>query len=77
VNFISSDNKSSNACPRSLLKKAIDDLKAKHGLEVRIGVEIEFNVFKDSESRVPVETNIDTNFHSLASFLDDFEIIFK
>ena len=63
-------------CPRTLLKRALADLK-QLGFDVKVGIEIEFNVFKDAESMEPIEFNNDSNLHSLVNNIDDFDIIYK
>lgn len=47
------------------------------GFELRIGLEIEFTVFKDKENMEPIEFNNDSNLHSLVSYMDDFDQIYK
>ena len=73
-------------CPRTVLSRAIDDLKAL-GYEVKIGIEIEFIVVKmPSENPQlsgepvllePIEFNNDSNLHSLVNQVDDFEEIYQ
>lgn len=63
VNIVTDDDKPWKYCPRSMLRQASEDLKEKHGLELKIGFEIEFAIFKvDYE---PVEYNGYCNANSL------------
>ena len=56
----------------------MDDLK-NVGFEIKIGIEIEFTLFKSVEDGIlePAELNADSNLHSLVTYLDDFDIIYE
>lgn len=63
VNIYTDDEEPWKYCPRSMLTKAAKELKEKHDLELKIGFEIEFAIFKiDYE---PVEYNGYSNSNSL------------
>lgn len=47
------------------------------GYEVKIGIEIEFTVFRNENGVLePVEMNADSNLHSLCNYIDDFDQIY-
>lgn len=65
-------------CPRTLLKRALDELEVQNGIKLKIGIEIEFFVFKNSEIPLqPIEFNNDSNLHSLVNNINDFDEIYK
>lgn len=59
-----------------MLERSLKELFAL-GFEVKIGLEIEFTVFKDAKTLEPLEYNGDSNLHSLVNNIDDFDIIYK
>ena len=63
VDFFTHDGERYKYCPRSTVRKAIIDLKEKHGLEVKIGFELEFAIFNLEFS--PVEYNVYSSSNSL------------
>lgn len=63
-------------CPRTLCYRALAELR-QIGYEIKIGMEIEFMVFKSAESMEPIEYNNDSNLHSLVNNIDDFDMIYK
>ena len=62
VNFFTHDGEPWRFCPRQTLIKATDDLKKKHGLEMKVGFEVEFAIFNHSFE--PVELNGYANSNS-------------
>jgi glutamine synthetase len=72
VDFTTLEGEPWKYCPRSMVKKAAKELKENHGLEMKIGFEIEFAMFNLEFS--PVEFNGYCNANSLdlyAKILED------
>ena len=61
------------ADPRQMLDKALKELK-KQSLEIKIGAEIEFYLFK--ENMEFVESNSESSLSSLVAFIDDFDQLY-
>lgn len=63
VDIFTHDGQPWEYCPRSMVRKVANDLKEKHGLELKIGFEIEFAIF--NLEFAPVEFNGYCNANSL------------
>lgn len=63
VDIFTHDGQPWKYCPRSMLRKAANDMKEKYGLELKIGFEIEFAIF--NLEFAPVEFNGYCNANSL------------
>lgn len=75
--FTYEDNREFEGCPRTLLQKAIDDLK-QMGFDLKIGIELEFQLFKvnrEKQTLEPVEEEHWHNANSIDQFSEDFIII--
>jgi glutamine synthetase len=67
------DGKGFKRCPRSRLQELTEDVKAKHGMEFLVGVEIEFFIMEASKDVLPpgpVKSN--TNTFSAASLRNEY-----
>jgi glutamine synthetase len=76
VDFRNIDHTPFELCPRTLLKRACADLKARFGYEMKVGIEVEFFLFKKEDGKFkPFETNTYLNINSLAKVHQDFNEI--
>lgn len=60
--------------PRYQLEKALEELK-KLGYELKIGLEIEFYIFKDNMEIL--ESHVESSLSSLVDMIDDFDAIYS
>lgn len=59
-------------CPRGLLRKACQELRSQYGLELRVGVEIEFILLKkDGTKYEPIENGTYSTINALSLYEDD------
>jgi len=64
-----------DGCPRNQLYRALEALK-KMGIEMKIGVEIEFFILRKTNGLNPLETNPESSLTSLVTLIDDFDELY-